>query len=41
MSPAIAAFLQDGFSETRYTKKVKNLDWKIGKNLQVLGKHAS
>ena len=30
MSPTIVNFLQNSFNETRFTKKIKNIDWKQG-----------
>ena len=30
MSPAIQEFMDDSFIETRYTKKIKSIDWRIG-----------
>ena len=37
MSPATVDFFDAGFNETRFTKKIKNLDWKLGTQLEVLG----
>ena len=41
MSPAVAAFLQDGFSETKFTKKIANLDWQLDRKIMVLGAASS
>lgn len=41
MSPATVEFFENGFNETRFTKKVMNLDWKIGKTLNVIGQNDS
>ena len=30
MSPAVVAFFENGFNESHFTKKIKNLDWKVG-----------
>ena len=38
MTPAVVAFLNDGFTKTRFTKKVTNLDWKVGDIIKVYGK---
>ena len=37
MSPTIVEFFENGFNETRFTKKIKNLDWKLGRPLKVFG----
>ena len=36
MSPTIVEFFENSFNETRFTKKIKNLDWELGQNLTVL-----
>ena len=41
MSPAIVEFFENGFNETRFTKQIKNLDWKLGESLQVIGQMSS
>ena len=41
MSPTIVEFFENGFSETRFTRKIKNLDWKLGKPLKVFGQMRS
>lgn len=41
MSPAIVEFLQNGFNETRHTKSIKNLSWKLGDSLKVIGQQGS
>lgn len=33
MSPAVVEFFENGFNETRFTKTIKNLDWKQGEQL--------
>ena len=33
MSPAIVEFFENGYNSTRFTKKIKNLDWRLGDNL--------
>ena len=33
MSPATVDFFDAGFNETRFTKKIKNLDWQLGTQL--------
>ena len=30
MSPTIVEFFENAFNETRFTKKIKNIDWKLG-----------
>jgi len=37
MSPAVVEFFENGYNVTRFTKKVKNLDWKLGNTLNVIG----
>ena len=37
MSPATVEFFENAFNETRFTKNIKNLDWKLGKTLKVFG----
>ena len=37
MSPTIVEFFENSFNETRFTKKIKNLDWKLGRPLKVFG----
>ena len=37
MSPAVEDLLKNTFSESEYTKKITNLDMKIGKTLKVKG----
>ena len=41
MSPAIEAFFENGFVTTRFTEKIKNLNWEIGDTLKVFGKTSS
>ena len=41
MSPAVVEFFQNGFNETRFTKKIRNLDWTMGKPMKVIGKMGS
>jgi len=41
MSPAIVEFFQNGFNVTRFTKSIKNLDWKLGSTLSVIGTRTS
>jgi len=41
MSPATVEFFDQGFNETRFTKKVRNLDWKLGTTLKVIGQNDS
>ncbi len=41
MSPAVVEFFQDGYNVSRFTKAVKNLDWKSGETLQVIGQQHS
>ena len=38
MTPAVVARLNDGFTKTRFTKSVTNLDWKVGDVIKVYGK---
>ena len=37
MSPATVDFFGNAFNTTRFTSKVKNLDWQLGDTLQVFG----
>ena len=37
LSPAVVEFFENGFNETRFTKSIKNLDWKLGDQLEVIG----
>lgn len=39
MSPAVREFIQNGFKQSVNTAKIKNLDWKIGDQLKVVGSH--
>ena len=41
MSPTIVAFFETAFYQTRYTKQIKNLDWKLGVSLKVFGRMSS
>ena len=41
MSPTIVSFFENGFNETRFTRKIKNLDWDVGRSLMVFGKMSS
>ena len=41
MSPTIVEFFENGFNETRFTKKIKNLDWQIGSTLEVVPRMTS
>lgn len=36
MSPTIVEFFENGFNQTRFTKRIKNLDWELGSQLAVL-----
>lgn len=33
MSPATVSFFQNAFNETRFTRKVKNFEWRQGDNI--------
>lgn len=33
MSPATVEFFENSFEKTRFTKSIKNLDWKLGETL--------
>lgn len=37
MTPPVTEFLNNAFIKTRFTKKVKNLDWEAGSTLKVFG----
>ena len=37
MSPATVEFFENSFNETRFTKSIKNLEWKLGETLKVFG----
>jgi len=41
MSPSVVEFFQNSFNKTRFTKSVKNLDWKLGDTLKVIGQDNS
>ena len=41
MSPAVVEFFENGFNETRFTKKIKNLEWQTGKSYKVIGQMGS
>ena len=41
MSPAVVDFFENGFNETRFTKKIKNLEWQTGKSYKVIGQMGS
>ena len=41
MSPAVVEFFQNGFNETRFTKRIRNLDWTMGKPMKVIGRMGS
>ena len=41
MSPTIVEFFENGFNETRFTKKIKNLDWTLGNSLEVVPRMTS
>lgn len=37
MSPTVYTFLQNAFKRTRFTRDVKNADWRLGDHLEVIG----
>ena len=37
MSPATVQFFENAFNETRFTKSIKNLDWKLNTSMKVVG----
>ena len=37
MTPATVEFFENSFNETRFTKSIKNLEWKLGETLKVFG----
>lgn len=41
MSPAVVLLFEYGYYQTRFTKQVKNLDWKRGDTLQAIGQNHS
>lgn len=41
MSPAVVVLFQYGYYQTRFTKQVKNLDWKFDDKLRVIGQNHS
>lgn len=41
MSPTIVDFFQNSFNKTRFTNNVRNLDWKLGETLSVIGQERS
>ena len=41
MSPAVVEFFENGFNESRFTRKIKNLDWSLGTTLKVIGQRDS
>lgn len=40
-SPSVVQFFQGSFNQTRFTKRVKTLQWNINENQQVIGKKTS
>ena len=41
MSPTIVSFFEKGFSETRFTGKIRSLDWSLARPLKVFGNMSS
>ena len=41
MSPATVEFFQNSFNTTRFTRVVRNLDWRLGDTLKVIGTPSS
>lgn len=41
MSPTIVTFFENSFNETRFTKRISNIDWHQGKKCQVIPKPKS
>ena len=41
MSPATVEFFQNAFNQTRFTKRIKNLKWRMGDRLKVFGTQSS
>ena len=37
MTPEVVAFFENAFNTTHLTRKIKNLQWKIGDTLEVIG----
>ena len=41
MSPAVVVLFQYGYYQTRFTKQVNNLDWKVDEKLRAIGQNHS
>ena len=40
LTPIVSEFLDNSFNENYYTKRIKNINWKAGSNLEVFGSHS-
>ena len=38
MTPVVERFFENSFTTTAFTKRIKNLNWKLGDQLEVIGK---
>ena len=41
MTPVVEKFFENSFTTTMFTKRIKNLNWKLGDQLEVIGKQTS
>ena len=41
MSPATEEFFHNAFNQNRFTKRIKNLQWRLGERLKVFGTQSS
>ena len=41
MSPATVEFFHNAFNQNRFTKRIKNLQWRLGERLKVFGTQSS
>lgn len=37
MTPEVVSFFENSFRKTHITRKIKNLQWRLGDNLEVIG----